>query len=183
MSEPKLAEAVKLFAGLLISDKDELRLVLESLVGEYGLVDFVSPIKPFTYTDYYCPEMGDRMERMFVSFAALMRPELLPDVKLRTNALEKVFSRLEGRKVNIDPGYISSAHIILATGKGYAHRPYLRDGIYADLTLVYGHKSFQTLPWTYPDYGEQETREMFKTIRTKYMAQLKNTRARGRHNG
>lgn len=183
MSEPKLAEVVKLFASLLISDKDVLRLVLESLVGEYGLVDFVSPMKPFTYTDYYCREMGGRVERRFISFVALMRPELLPDVKLRTNALEKVFSRAEGRKVNIDPGYISPAHVILATGKAYAHRPYLRDGIYADLTLVYGDRYFQMLPWTYPDYGERETREMFKTIRTKYMAQLKNTKGRGMRNG
>lgn len=174
MSKPKLAEDVKLFAGLLFSDKDILPFVLASLVGEYGLVDFVSPTRPFTYTDYYCREMGEDMERIFVSFAVLIRPELLPDVKLRTNEVEKAFSRLEGRRVNIDPGYISPAHIILATGKGYTHRPYLRDGIYADLTLIYGNKSFQTLPWTYPDYGEKETREMLKIIRTKYLAQLKN---------
>ena len=178
MSEPKAAENVKLFTGLLFSDRDILSRVLGSLVGEYGLVDFISPAKHFGYTDYYCREMGDNMERMFVSFAALIRPDLLPDIKLRTNEMENEFSRLEGRKVNIDPGYISPAHIILATGKAYTHRPYLRGGIYADLTLVYGNRSFQKLPWTYPDYGEQETREMFKIIRAKYIAQLKSTKDR-----
>lgn len=177
MSEPKAAEDVKLFAGLLFSDKEILPLVLASLVGEYGPVDFVSSVGTFTYTDYYCREMGENMNRMFVSFAFLIRPDSLPDIKRRTNVLEKDFARCQGRSVNIDPGYISPAHIILATGKGYTHRPYLRDGIYADLTLIYGNKSFQTLPWTYPDYGDDKTREMFKMIRTKYMLQLKKSRA------
>ena len=114
------------------------------------------------------------MERLFVSFAVLIRPESLPDVKLQTNDLEREFSRADGRRVNIDPGYISSANLILATGKGYSHRPYLRDGIYADLTLMYYEKFFQTLPWTYPDYAEQETREMFNRLRAKYLVQVKN---------
>jgi hypothetical protein len=77
------------------------------------------------------------------------------------------------RRVNIDPGYMSQAHLILATGKGYTHRPYLRDGIYADLTLIYSGKSFQSLPWTYPDYGEKPVIEMFNRMRSKYLMQLK----------
>jgi len=174
MSDPKPAEAVKLFASILFSDKVLLPAVLSVLTDEYGLIDFISPARPFLYTDYYCREMGLTMERLFVSFAALIRPELLPAVKLKTNDLEKTFSRDGGRRVNIDPGYVSSAQLILATGKGFAHRPYLRDGIYADLTLMYYEKSFQTLPWTYPDYGEEETRLMFNRLRAKYLLQVKN---------
>jgi hypothetical protein len=68
---------------------------------------------------------------------------------------------------------MSQAHLILATGKGYSHRPYLRDGIYADLTLIYSGKSFQSLPWTYPDYGEKPAIEMFNRIRAKYLMQSK----------
>lgn len=173
MSEPKPAEAVKLFASILFSEKALLPAVLLALTEEYGVTDFISPARSFLYTDYYRREMGLNMERLFVAFAALIRPELLPDVKLRTNDLEKAFSQTAGRRVNIDPGYLSSAHLILATGKGYAHRPYLRDGIYADLTLMYYEKSFQTLPWTYPDYAEQETRGMFNRLRAKYIAQVK----------
>jgi len=174
MSEPKPAEVVKLFASILVSEKAILPAVFAVLTEEYGGPDFISPARPFLYTDYYCREMGLNMERLFVSFAALIRPESLPEVKLHTNDLEKAFSQGGGRRVNIDPGYLSSAHLILATGKGYAHRPYLRDGIYADLTLIYYEKSFQTLPWTYPDYGEKETRGMFNRLRAKYIAQLKN---------
>ena len=175
MSEPKTAEAVKLFASILYSERGILPPVLETMVEEYGITDFVSSPRPFLYTDYYKREMGASLERIFVSFEKLIRPETLPEIKLRTNELEKAFSRRGGeRAVNVDPGYISPAHLILATGKGYTHRPYLRDGIYADLTLIYSGRSFQTLPWTYPDYGEEGTRKMFKIIRTKYMAQLKN---------
>ncbi len=75
--------------------------------------------------------------------------------------------------MNIDPGYLSPAHLILATGKGYTHRPYLRDGIYADVTLVYRDGAFHSLPWTYPDYAAVGTRTMLQGIRAKYMAQRK----------
>ena len=77
------------------------------------------------------------------------------------------------RRVNIDPGYLAKAHLILATGKGYTHRPYLRDGIYADLTLMYRDKTFHPLPWTYPDYAGGEVIGMLTRIREKYMLQLK----------
>ena len=92
MSEPKQAQAVKLFASILFSEKAILPAVLAALTEEYGLTDFISPARPFLYTDYYCREMGLNMERLFVSFAALIRPESLPGVKLRTNELEKEFS-------------------------------------------------------------------------------------------
>jgi hypothetical protein len=75
--------------------------------------------------------------------------------------------------VNIDPGYISLSHAILATTKGYAHRPYLRDGIYADLTLIYRNRSFQPLEWTYPDYRQDQIILLFNQFRKKYMEDLK----------
>jgi hypothetical protein len=128
---------------------------------------------PFHYTDYYTEEMGSPLERRFIFFSTLVRPESLPAVKLWTNDVEDSTSNAGKRRINIDPGYMSQAHLILATGKGYTHRPYLRDGIYADLTLIYRGKSFQSLPWTYPDYGEKPVIEMFNRMRSKYLIQLK----------
>ncbi len=58
------------------------------------------------------------------------------------------------RQVNLDPGILSEERLILATGKNYTHRIYLRNGIYGDLTLIYGKGSYRTLPWTYPDYSD-----------------------------
>jgi hypothetical protein len=173
MSEPRCAEAVKLFASIIFRDRTILPEVMAELTGKYGATDFISPALAFSYTDYYFREMGFPLERLFVSFEPLIGRETLPDIKLRTNDIEKTFYLSGGRRVNIDPGYISRANLILATGKEYAHRPYLRDGIYADLTLIYTDKSFQTLPWTYPYYGERGTREMFNKIRAKYVIQMK----------
>lgn len=173
MSKPTPAESVKLAASIFYADRRLLREILEGLSGQYGAADFISCEMPFNYTDYYSEEMGPSLSRRFVFFEVLMRPESLPEVKLYTNRMEETFSMVGQRQVNIDPGYISKAHLILATGKGYAHRPYLRDGIYADLTLVYRGKSFHPLPWTYPDYAEKKVIDIFNRIRAKYAEQMK----------
>ena len=99
----------------------------------------------------------------------------LPEIKIKTNEIETSLSdkSSEKRKINIDPGYICLEHIILATTKGYVHRPYLREGIYADLTLIFRNKSFQPLEWTYPDYRQDEVIRLFNQFRKKYMEDLK----------
>jgi hypothetical protein len=117
--------------------------------------------------------MGENLVRRFFTMEKLIRPEALPDIKLATNEIEDKSALNSRRQVNIDPGYISKAHLILATGKAYTHRPYLRDGIYADLTLVYQGKKFCSLPWTYPDYADEKQLLMLSKIRAKYLLQLK----------
>ena len=39
------------------------------------------------------------------------------------------------RAVNVDPGYVDGARLVLASTKDHAHRIWLRDGIYAEVTL------------------------------------------------
>jgi hypothetical protein len=173
MSRPKEAEDVKAVASIFSASLDVINDVIVAFSGRYGETDFVSDPLPFRYTDYYEPEMGYPLWRRFISFAELVRPESLPDIKLWTNELESRYVLQEKRSVNIDPGYISSAHLLLATGKAYTHRPYLRDGIYVDVTLIYQNKAFQSLPWTYPDYAEPGMKDMMKRIRDKYLLQLK----------
>ncbi len=175
MSDPQPAEAVKLIASLFSGDGRTLGNAVQILSGEYGRVDFISAPMAFAYTDYYRNEFGDSLIRRLVAFHRLIQPDSLPDVKLWTNSLECRLSEKGRRKVNIDPGYLAKAHLILATGKGYSHRPYLRGGIYADLTLVYRSKAFQTLPWTYPDYAGEEMIGMLTRIREQYLLQLKTT--------
>jgi hypothetical protein len=175
MSDPQTAEAVKLIASLFSGESRTLGDAVQALSEKYGKVDFISAPLPFAYTDYYTKEFGNSLIRRLVAFQRLIRPDSLPDIKLWTNSLECRLSEEGRRKVNIDPGYLAKAHLILATGKGYSHRPYLRDGIYADLTLVYRNKAFQTLPWTYPDYAGGEMIGMLTRIREKYILQLKVT--------
>lgn len=173
MSDPQPAEAVKLIASLFSGDGCLIDHALRAMSERYGRADFISAPIAFDYTDYYAKEFGGSLVRRFVAFERLIRPESLPDVKLWTNAEEQRLSREGQRRVNIDPGYLARAHLILATGKGYTHRPYLREGIYADVTLLYRDKKFHSLPWTYPDYAGEELIGMLVRIREKYILQLR----------
>jgi hypothetical protein len=173
MSNPRPAEAVKLIASIFSGDDRTLSDALRALSETYGSADFISAPVSFHYTDYYDKEFGSSLIRRFMAFERLIRPESLPDVKQWTNSLEKKLSEGGKRRVNVDPGYLARAHLILATGKGYAHRPYLREGIYADLTLVYRDKQFHPLPWTYPDYAGEEIMRMLTRVREKYVLQLR----------
>lgn len=177
MSRPKHAHPVKLIVGFLSAERNLLDEVLKTLMGTYGPVDWISSVTAFDYTEYYARELGSKLLRRFATFDRMISPEILPDIKLMTNMVEDRFSKDGKRRVNIDPGYISEAHLILATGKGYTHRPYLRDGIYADLTLVYKDKAFHVMEWTYPDYASAAMLEELKRIREKYLIQLRELKA------
>ena len=173
MSTPKEPKPVKLVASLFSYRKDLIAQALKTFSAEYGNLDYISAVMPFAYTEYYREEMGWPLVRRFVSFEDLVKPSVLPGVKLFTNSIEDQFVFDAKRVVNIDPGYLSEYHLILATGKGYAHRPYLGDGIYADLTLIYRDKIFHPLEWTYPDYASAEMIDILTKIRQKYIFQLK----------
>jgi len=174
MSRPKVPEPVKLVASVFSQDLKLITAVLGEMTEKFGNVDFVSEVFPFEATSYYEREMGNGLIRRFFSFDKIIMPDKLPQIKHSTNEIEEVFSDdRRNRRVNIDPGYISLSHLILATGKGYSHRPYLRDGIYADLALLFREKSFHTLEWTYPDYSSKEIVGLMNIIRRKYVFQLK----------
>lgn len=173
MSKPITAEPVKLIFSVFAASVEQLDETIARLTARYGPADFISDMVLFDYTNYYRREMGDNLVRRFLSMENLIRPESLPDIKLATNEIENEFTQEGKRRVNIDPGYISKGHLILATGKSYAHRPYLRDGIYADLTLYYQNKKFCSLPWTYPDYADGKQLLMLGRIRATYLSQLK----------
>ena len=49
-----------------------------------------------------------------------MPPELLAKMKLAANNLEDKYKIENKRRLNIDPGYISEAKLILATTKNYS---------------------------------------------------------------
>lgn len=171
MSHPREPQPVKLIVGLLYNDDDVQRQVLAILMKEFGPLDFVTRAEKFTYTSYYNGEMGMELLRQTCSFLDLVAQERLPDIKHFTNELEERFS-LEGkRRINIDPGLLTPERLVLATGKNYTHRIYLRDGIYADLTLFFQGGSFHALPWTYPDYRSPTLIPFLNALRQKVLFQ------------
>ncbi|MGQ9647350.1 MAG: DUF4416 family protein [Thermodesulfobacteriota bacterium] len=174
MGKAREPEPAKLFMSLISSEDSLLEKGMKDLGEMFGEVDFISDVLPFDFTDYYAKEMGKDLFRRFITFSSLISRSLLPKIKQETNHLEEKYSSPAGhRRINIDPGYLCLEHVILATTKGYTHRPYLREGIYADLTLIYRNKSYQPLEWTYPDYRQPEVIRLFNQFRKTYLRDLK----------
>lgn len=177
MGVAKEPRPVKLFIALLSSQEQLFPPVEGDLAALLGPVDLVAGPLAWTLTDYYKKEMGSGLLRRFVSFAPLISPERLAEIKLRTQDLEERYQWVEqdrkGRRVNIDPGYLDAGKVVLASTKEAAHRIYLRSGIYGETTLLFYNGSFQPFRFTYPDYLWAETISFFTAVRSVYLKQLK----------
>ena len=163
----------KLVVGVLYSGGDKRPEIEEALRAGFGAIDYKSRVLPFTYTHYYDEEMGPGISRYFLSFERLVNPEDLARIKLTTNSLEERFLADGKRSVNLDPGLLALSRFVLATTKDNAQRIALRDGIYAELTLLFTKKAFMTFPWTYPDYCSEDYHQILAKIREIYKDDLK----------
>lgn len=177
MAEPREAEKAKLFCGILTRYELLFEEAEAELTHLFGRIETRSEIMPFNVTDYYSETMGSPLLRRFVSFSHLIEQERLWEIKLKTNAVEKRFAEEGGfevaRPINIDPGYITPSRLVLASCKDYAHRIYLRNGVYAEVTLLYRKGEFLPLEWTYPDYRSRRYTDYFKHLRSLYLQQLR----------
>jgi hypothetical protein len=166
-------QQVRLFASILFRGNEDLLKTLDMLSAKIGAIEEKTPVAPFLHTNYYKKEMGGDLMRTFFLFGAPIERESLPEIKIITNAIEQSFASEGKRTVNIDPGYVALEHVILATTKGYAHRVHIKNGIYADLTLMYRNGTYRPLEWTYPDYAEADTISLFLQWREHYKKVLK----------
>ncbi len=177
-------QPVKLFIGMLSNEVplfDELKGKLKEI---FGPLDLESPVWEWSHTDYYSKEMGEGLKRKFIFFQRLISPENITAVKLKTIELEGRYRSENpplssfdkggtggfkgGRRINLDPGYLDMARVVLVSTKDYSHRIYLGEGIYGEVTLIYSGKDYQTLPYTYPDFRIEEYRDLFKKARNIY---------------
>ncbi len=163
---------VKLIMAVFGNRLDLFPKIETELQKQYGKIDFVSPFFEFDYTDYYQDEMGLGLKKKFISFERLVRLEQISPIKVFTNDLERKYSVENKRTINIDPGYISNSQLVLASSKNYYHRIYSGQGIYLEVTLFYKEKTFQSLPWTYPDYKVESSINVFNKIREIYRKQI-----------
>ena len=159
---------VMLFMGVLSvrGFPDALKNELEA---EFGQIDIITEPFPFDFTDYYVPEMGEGIERFFISFRNLVSPDTLASIKEKTNEIEKAWADDGKRRINLDPGLLSESSIILATTKNRAHRIAIGRGLYAEVTLIYQSHGFTSFPWTYADYRSAEVQAMLLDMRRDYL--------------
>lgn len=159
---------VKLFVGVLVAPDVSLEKVQNLLESNFGPVDYRSKSFPFDITDYYEKEMGDNLSRLFFSFEKLIDPIEIALIKVRTNELEEEFVEDNLRKVNLDPGYMDTHKIILASAKYGAPKIYVGQGIYADPTLYYRKGRFHPYEWGFPDFRSGIYNTVLLEIRARY---------------
>jgi hypothetical protein len=147
------------------------------LAQEFGPVGLASTPYDFNQTRYYEPTMGAGLQKHFLVFENLIDAAALPDVKLRTNGMERELTATglhpEPRPLNLDPGVLMLGKFLLATTKDQAHRVYLRDGIFAEVTLRFEAGAFAPWPWTYADYRQDEVRGFLGQAREYYRTRLR----------
>lgn len=135
----------------------------------WGPVAIASPAFNFCETDYYQETMGAGLLKTFFVFAELCDPAELAANKLQSNQWEAEYAERgdsgTSRPLNLDPGYITSAKLVLASTKDHAHRIYLSRGIYAEVTLHYRDRRWQHHPWTFPDYRRADYQQFFLEAR------------------
>jgi hypothetical protein len=175
LAKPLEPSPVKLFSSLFTKEGVLIQKVLGRLEKQFGKIDFLSEMIEFKHTDYYRDEFGGGLFRKIVSFENLIRPDIISSVKLFTNNIEGEYTAKDGKRmINIDPGYIALEKVVLTSCKNFSHRLYLRDGIYAELTLIYKkNEGYIPLNWTFPDYAEKNIKNIMLQIRKRYNHQLK----------
>jgi hypothetical protein len=145
----------------------------DTLSRQHGSVALSSDAFEFTETDYYAATMGGDLKKQFFAFKRLIDPGALAEIKRQTNEWEVEYAALgkhtEPRPLNLDPGYITPAKLVLASTKDHAHRIYLRDGIYAEVTLSYRQRRWQPFEWTYPDYRRDDFQQFFTACRDRLL--------------
>jgi hypothetical protein len=167
-------DPVKLFCGL-IGREAAIGDALERLVSGFGAIDCETPAVPFEFTDYYRGEMGGGLLRKWVAFKALRQRGYLPLAKHLAFQIEGALAHDNRRTVNIDPGYVDDAQVVLATTKNFSHRIYIGMGYYAEVTLIYKQKQFRPLEWTYPDYKGSVGLDFFTRARAAYHKALRSS--------
>jgi hypothetical protein len=157
-----------------------LTLARGALEAAFGPVALAGEPFAFDQTTYYERSMGAGLRKQLLAFRDLVPADALPDLKHRTNALERELAAAGGypdpRPLNLDPGLLALGKFLLATTKDQGHRVYLRDGVHAEVTLRFQAGAWEPFPWTYADYRLPEVHAFLLWARTFYHERL---RARG----
>jgi hypothetical protein len=166
---------------MAVFSRYESALAWSRLKGEqdWGPMALTSDLFDFDETPYYEKTMGPGLKKQLLAFEQLAGPGKLAEIKLATNQWELEYAGEhewpESRPLNLDPGYITEAKLVLATTKDRDHRIYLADGIFAEVTLHYHGGRWRDRPWTYPDYQRPEYHEFFSRCRAFLREKLRAT--------
>ncbi|TWT73980.1 DUF4416 family protein [Allorhodopirellula solitaria] len=179
MAKPRLIEPVVRFCAVISRHAEARHWARQRLCEHWGAAAEVSSPAPFTAGGFYAAEMGEGLTKILVAFDDFADPAGLADWKRLTNAWEREYAQssdhAETRPLNLDPGYITQAKLVLATIKDRDHRLYLHDGIFAEVTLNYMGGRWIHHRWTYPDFRTPHVAEFAMTCRERLRTHLLST--------
>lgn len=140
----------KILALLVPHDAPDIsQNAMELLKARWGSPERVSRPFAFDWTNYY-ENISPKLDRIFFSYPGLYPMSKLPDWKIESCEIEKLTG--ESRRVNLDPGTVDGARLLLASTKGQAHRVYLRRGIFCEVTLCRRKGRWESFFYTFPDF-------------------------------
>ncbi len=169
-------DRVLYFLAILQSPKIEKDDVINVLKSSWGDLLMPSPEYCFDHTNYYEPEMGKNLKRYFVGINNLDNPHGLPLYKEKAIQMEQKFlNEAGGRTVNIDPGYMDTSKVVLASYKPGGHKIALTEKCYADMVLRFSKGEYQSFDWTFPDFKSGMYFEFLKALRGSYLERLRSS--------
>jgi len=173
-------EPVVRFCAIITRHPSAKQWAIHRLADQWGSATVRSSEIPFEAGGYYTPSMGSGLQKTLVASAGFVDPGGLADWKHATNQWEQDYiaasEHEEERPLNLDPGYMTQAKLVLATTKDRDHRLYLRDGMFAEVTLTYVGKAWQHHRWSYPSYRTEEVAQFANGCRQSLRQHLRETR-------
>jgi hypothetical protein len=159
----------KAILGFALLWKDEKYLLEIENILRKNFSKIIEQTKPFqlSFSKYYIQEMGEPLKKKYILLDKIIDKTNLKEIKIYSMELEKQYSNNQKRKINIDPFYIDTDQLVIATKKYRGNRIYIGDNLYIELELWFHNKSYQPFPWTYLDYKEYIP--FFNQFRKKYL--------------
>jgi hypothetical protein len=186
------------FVAVFSAEDRFLRTALERLEAHWGKIAALGQAFDFVESPYYLRTMlvpqppesqpaesqhdhqpPRALRKQMALFADPYDAAELAADKLQSNRWERDWTEEltliqddSKRLINIDPGYLSMTKLVLASTKNREHRIYLRDGIYAEVTLAFRDQAWTSMPWTYADYQRPDVLEFLKLARKGFTSNL-----------
>lgn len=153
----------------------------ERLAAAFGPIWLSGEPYAFHHTAYYRESMGSELLKQLIAFEKFVPLDRLAACKHVTIELEHELITggryVEARPINLDPGMLNLGKFMLASTKDNAQRIYLRDGIFAEVTLYFKDGAYQPWPWTYADYREPAVQAFLLQAREYYKQRLSGVQA------
>lgn len=162
----------RVIISVMYSSMDAIADALKVLERKFGPVQYETLEITCQKNDMYREEMGEGLLRRFFSFEKMVSRESLAEIKKTCHKIEPEFAdHVQGydfRAVNVDPGILTPNNLVMASHRELNHRIYLNDGVFGEVTLIYSKGCFRRLPWTHPDFCENEAIDFFTRVRSSF---------------